>query len=65
MLVVVASIVAIVQGRRGEPRVAATATETRTLWGVAAVLAVLAVGSAGVTLGARDTVEDEERIGAF
>ena len=33
VLVVVASIVAIVQGCRGEPRVEATATETRTLWG--------------------------------
>jgi uncharacterized cupredoxin-like copper-binding protein len=33
--------------------------------GVAAVLAVLAVVSAGVTIGARKTVENVERIGAF
>ena len=65
LLTLVASIVAIVQGRRGEPRIEGTATETRILWGVAAVLSVIAVVSAGVTIGARDTVEDEERIGAF
>ena len=65
LLTLVASVVAIVQRRGGEPRLEGTSTETRILWGFAAVLAVLAVVSAGVTIGARDTVEDEERIGAF
>ena len=61
----VASIVAFVQIRRGTARVEATSVELNVLRGVASVLAVLVVVSAVVTLAARDTVEEADRVDAI
>lgn len=63
--VLVASIVAFVQIRRGTARVEATSVELNVLRGVASVLAVLVVVSAVVTLAARDTVEEADRVDAI
>ena len=59
------SIVAFVQLRRGNPRVESTAVERNTLWAVTAVVAVIVVLSGVLTLAARDTVEESERVGAI
>ena len=61
----VGSVVAFVQLRRGTARAEATAVERNALRGVAAVVVVLVVMSAVVTLAARDTVEEADRVGAI
>ncbi len=65
VMVLVGSVVAFVQLRRGAARVEATVVERNALRGVAAVVAVLVVVSAVVTLAARDTVEEADRVGAI
>ena len=64
ILVLIGSVVAFVQIRRGRARVAATAIERNTLRGVAAVVAAIVVVSGVLTLAARDTVTSTERAGA-
>ena len=65
IIVFVGSIVAFVQLRRGAARVETTAVERNTLWGVTAVVTVVVVVSAIVTLAGRDTVDTADRAGAI
>ena len=65
ILVLVGSIVAFVQLRRGAARTEATSSERNALRGIAAVVTVIVVISGVATLASRDTVEDSVRAGSI
>ena len=65
VMALVGSVVAFAQLRRGAARIGATTLERNALRGVAAVVAVLVVVSAVVTLAARDNVAEADRAGAI